>query len=98
RSNPSRTLAGLYEAHSAGLRRVARHMLHDSGAAEDVVHDAFCGALAAMKRGQDVSAAYLLVAVRRRCWRANRATQRLEAVDPSLLDGRSCVFMASRIE
>lgn len=95
---PPRTLAGLYGAQSAGQHRVARHMLHDSGAAEDVVHDAFCGALAAMRRGQDVSAAYLLVAVRRRCWRDNRAARRLEPTDPSLLDGHPCPLTEGRIE
>jgi len=36
-------VAALYGEHALGLTRLAQVMLGDRAAAEDVVHDAFCG-------------------------------------------------------
>jgi RNA polymerase sigma factor (sigma-70 family) len=36
-------VSGLYAEHALGLTRLAQVMLGDRAAAEDVVHDAFCG-------------------------------------------------------
>jgi DNA-directed RNA polymerase specialized sigma24 family protein len=36
-------VAALYTEHALGLTRLAQVMLGDQTAAEDVVHDAFCG-------------------------------------------------------
>jgi RNA polymerase sigma factor (sigma-70 family) len=36
-------VSGLYAEHALGLTRLAQVMLSDRAAAEDVVHDAFCG-------------------------------------------------------
>src|ERR1700742_284266 len=42
-SGARQDVAALYEAHAIGLIRLAKVMLGDQGAAEDVVQDAFLG-------------------------------------------------------
>jgi Sigma-70 region 2 len=57
----SAIVAQLYAKHALTMTRLARIMLDDPDAAQDVVHDAFCGLIRRWSRltDQDKAAAYL---------------------------------------
>ena len=73
--------AELYAEHALALTRLARIMLGDQEAAQDVVHDAFCGLIRRWSRltDQDRAAAYLRAAVLNGCRDALRRQARRPA-------------------
>lgn len=57
----------LFKAHYGQLHRMALGLLHDNDLARDIVHDVFASLLDADPLTANLSAAYLLRAVRNRC-------------------------------
>jgi RNA polymerase sigma factor (sigma-70 family) len=76
--------ADLYAEHALALTRLARIMLGDQDAAQDVVHDAFCGLIRRWSRltDPDRAAAYLRAAVLNGCRDALRRQARRPAAVP----------------
>jgi len=72
-------VAALYAAHALGLTRLAQVVLGDRAAAEDVVHDAFCGLYRRWAQLDDTgrAQAYLRSAVLNGCRSALRRTRRV---------------------
>jgi DNA-directed RNA polymerase specialized sigma24 family protein len=65
----SAIMSALYAEHALSLTRLARVMLGDQGAAQDAVHDAFCGLCRRWSKltDPDLASAYLRAAVLNRC-------------------------------
>lgn len=62
---PYDDIGQLFRTHYAAMYRLAMLILHDDSAARDLVHDVFEALIVSGR--SDVSAAYLLTAVRNRC-------------------------------
>lgn len=62
---PDNDIGQLFRTHYAAMYRLAMLILHDDSAARDLVHDVFEALIVSGR--SDVSAAYLLTAVRNRC-------------------------------
>src|SRR5579859_7202052 len=79
--DPDSVVAGLYAEHALGLTRLARVMLGDQDAAQDVVHDAFCGLVRRWRTLNDSAraAAYLRASVLNGCRDALRQRARRPA-------------------
>jgi RNA polymerase sigma factor (sigma-70 family) len=80
----SAIVAALYAEHALGLTRLARIMLGDQDAAQDVVHDAFCGLVRRWHKltDSDRASAYLRTAVLNGCRDALRRRARRPAAVP----------------
>jgi RNA polymerase sigma factor (sigma-70 family) len=80
-ADPAAIVAGLYAEHALGLTRLARVMLGDPDAAQDVVHDAFCGLVRRWRALNDPAraAAYLRSSVLNGCRDALRRQARRPA-------------------
>lgn len=81
------SIDSLYRTHSAQLMRAARRVLHDRHDAEDALQGAFHDAIVAVRRGQRVSVAYVVTALRHRCLTMRRSarTRGATSVDPDAL-------------
>jgi RNA polymerase sigma factor (sigma-70 family) len=82
--DPSAIVAGLYAEHALSMTRLARVMLGDQDAAQDVVHDAFCGLVRRWRTLNDPAqaAAYLRSSVLNGCRDALRRQARRPAEVP----------------
>jgi RNA polymerase sigma factor (sigma-70 family) len=90
--DPSAIVSALYAEHVLSLTRLARIMLGDQDAAQDVVHDAFCGLCRRWSKLTDPAraSAYLRAAVLNGCRDALRRQARRPAtvtLRPELLGG-----------
>jgi RNA polymerase sigma-70 factor (sigma-E family) len=79
-------VAALYEAHATGFIRLAVVMLGDRSAAEDVVHDAYCGLYRRWQHLDDPGKAlrYLRSAVLNGCRNQLRARSRAHRRSPDV--------------
>lgn len=78
---PYDDIGQLFRTHYAAMYRLAMLILHDDSAARDLVHDVFEALIVSGR--SDVSAAYLLTAVRNRCLKHIRslsAHERMKAL------------------
>lgn len=78
---PDNDIGQLFRTHYAAMYRLAMLILHDDSAARDLVHDVFEALIVSGR--SDVSAAYLLTAVRNRCLKHIRslsAHERMKAL------------------
>jgi RNA polymerase sigma-70 factor (sigma-E family) len=75
-------VTALYQQHALGLTRLAHVMLGDQAAAEDVVHEAFCGLYRRFDRLRDPARApqYLRSAVLNNCRTVLRRSRRPEGL------------------
>jgi len=82
--DPSAIMADLYAEHALSMTRLARVMLGDQDAAQDVVHDAFCGLVRRWRTLNDPAraAAYLRASVLNGCRDALRKQARRPADVP----------------
>jgi RNA polymerase sigma-70 factor (sigma-E family) len=85
-------VTALYQQHALGLTRLAHVMLGDQAAAEDVVHEAFCGLYRRFDRLRDPARApqYLRSAVLNNCRTVLRRSRR-----PDALAAAAAAFSAS---
>lgn len=78
---PYDDIGQLFRTHYAAMYRLAMLILHDDSAARDLVHDVFEALIVSGR--SDVSATYLLTAVRNRCLKHIRslsAQERMKAL------------------
>jgi RNA polymerase sigma-70 factor (sigma-E family) len=91
RADAAAAVTALYSEHALSLIRLAHIMLGDRAAAEDVVHDAFCGLYRRWPHlaSTDKALSYLRSSVLNGCRTALRAARRRDVIDERLPAGGS---------